>query len=709
VRSSPQKIAILGGGVGAMAAAFALTDQPGWQDRYTITVYQLGWRLGGKGASGRNAALGYRIEEHGLHVWLGFYENAFRLIQRCYDELDRPAGTPLATWRDAFTPHTFVVFQERINGTWQATPVEFPTNARVPGQSGDAPRPWEYLPRLLEWMLAIFRTTPHYAERGALHTAHAVSTQPSWWDHAAAVIGQPLQAIGEGAAGLALEAAHTLASPLDVRARALPRPRLDAISWLVQRFIRWLRDRFTAGISGDPTLRHAFIQLDIAAAVIAGMIADDVISRGFDAIDDRDLRDWLIAHGAAPDLSVDSAWVRAAYDLVFGFRGGDPRRPAVGAGTALRGTLRMLLDYRGAIMYKMQAGMGDVVFAPLYEVLRRRGVEFAFFHRVTALRPAPDGRTIEQIEIARQATPRGGRYDPLITVNGLPCWPSAPRDDQLLEGPRLRAARVNLESAWCPWPDVARITLTRGRDFDLVILGISLGALRAICADLAAQKREWAEMLERVQTCRTQAAQIWLRPPLRQLGWDRPPISGAYVEPLDTWADMSHLIDREAWSTADRPGTIAYFCGPMEDDPAEPPPFSDPTYPERQAELVKEHLRTFLAEHVLHLMPGAARADTHTFDWDLLIDPAGRTGADRLAAQFWRANIDPSERYVLSVPGSVRFRLPSDRSGYANLYLAGDWTRNGLNAGCVEAAVISGLQVSRAISGAPAHIVGETD
>jgi uncharacterized protein with NAD-binding domain and iron-sulfur cluster len=36
-------------------------------------------------------------------------------------------------------------------------------------------------------------------------------------------------------------------------------------------------------------------------------------------------------------------------------------------------------------MYKMQAGMGDVVFTPLFEVLRRRGVRFRFFHAVTCL------------------------------------------------------------------------------------------------------------------------------------------------------------------------------------------------------------------------------------------------------------------------------------------------------------------------------------
>jgi uncharacterized protein with NAD-binding domain and iron-sulfur cluster len=49
-----KKIAILGTGVGAMATAFELTSVPGWQEKYEITVYQQGWRMGGKGASGRN-------------------------------------------------------------------------------------------------------------------------------------------------------------------------------------------------------------------------------------------------------------------------------------------------------------------------------------------------------------------------------------------------------------------------------------------------------------------------------------------------------------------------------------------------------------------------------------------------------------------------------------------------------------------------------
>ena len=47
-----KKIAVLGGGVGSMTAAFEITESPGWEEKYDITVYQLGWRLGGKGAKG---------------------------------------------------------------------------------------------------------------------------------------------------------------------------------------------------------------------------------------------------------------------------------------------------------------------------------------------------------------------------------------------------------------------------------------------------------------------------------------------------------------------------------------------------------------------------------------------------------------------------------------------------------------------------------
>src|SRR2546425_4501635 len=46
-----EKVAVLGGGPAAITAAFELTAAPELRDRFEVTVYQLGWRLGGKCAS----------------------------------------------------------------------------------------------------------------------------------------------------------------------------------------------------------------------------------------------------------------------------------------------------------------------------------------------------------------------------------------------------------------------------------------------------------------------------------------------------------------------------------------------------------------------------------------------------------------------------------------------------------------------------------
>jgi hypothetical protein len=48
---------------------------------------------------------------------------------------------------------------------------------------------------------------------------------------------------------------------------------------------------------------------------------------------------------------------------------------------------------------------------------------------------------------------------------------------------------------------------------------------------------------------------------------------------------------------------------------------------------------------------------------------------------------------------SDRYRLRPDESGCDNLFLAGDWTDCGFNAGCIEAAVRSFLQAANAVLG----------
>src|SRR6185436_13369510 len=113
----PIRVAIVGGGCAAMTAALELT-RPEQEGRFAVTVYQMGWRLGGKGASGRGPH--DRIEEHGLHLWMGFYENAFLLMRQCYEEAQRdPATCRIATWRDAFTPDPWNGVADRTrDGRW---------------------------------------------------------------------------------------------------------------------------------------------------------------------------------------------------------------------------------------------------------------------------------------------------------------------------------------------------------------------------------------------------------------------------------------------------------------------------------------------------------------------------------------------------------------------------------------------------------------
>ena len=80
-----------------------------------------------------------------------------------------------------------------------------------------------------------------------------------------------------------------------------------------------------------------------------------------------------------------------------------------------------------------------------------------------------------------------------------------------------------------------------------------------------------------------------------------------------------------------------------------------------------------------------------------------------MVAKYVRANSLPAGAYVLTPPGTVDKRMRTDESGISNLFLAGDWVRNGADTGSFENAVMSGLQCSRAICGHPRRIAGESD
>ena len=683
-----QKIAILGGGAGSLAAAHYLSTPPGWRERYEITVYQQGWRLGGKGASGRNAQLGQRIEEHGLHIWFGFYANAFAMIREVYAELGRPAGTPLASWDEAFRPHDYLALAEPVGDAWRPWHLVLPRRPGEPGTGSDPVTPWQMTLEALTWLRR------WQSELGAL-TPHAAPPAP----------GATFDALLAQARALPLDArAHTYAD----HARLLHT--LQGIEGEV-------RTSSSAALVDDDQTRRTLIGIHIGITLMRGMLADGVFTRGFDAINDLDLRAWLRKHGGHPELCVNSAPVAAMYSQLFAFEDGDPARPNIEAGTALRWMMRMSFAYRGSVLYRMQAGMGDAVFAPMYELLRRRGVRFEFFHRVEEILPQ-DG-AIGAIRMSRQATVPSGDYQPLVAVKDLPCWPSAPDYAQLdpAQAAALREHAIDLESYWSDWTEryrqafgseLPQRTLLRGLDFDQVVLGLSVASLPLVAPAVLAASPALRATATALRTVVTQACQVWLDHDTRDLGWTHAPdgeepILTNFSQPYDTWAAMSQVLPGEDWPPASTPRSVQYFCGAMA--LADMPLQSDTGYPARAAAQAKQHAVELLRDRIGALWSAAGAG----FPWHWLVDPLQADGVARIDRQYSRANVDPSERYVLSCAGSSASRLETTGAGLSNLFLAGDWLRTGLDSGCVEAAVMGGMQAARAIGGYPASIPGDSD
>jgi uncharacterized protein with NAD-binding domain and iron-sulfur cluster len=447
-----------------------------------------------------------------------------------------------------------------------------------------------------------------------------------------------------------------------------------------------------------PDHRRLWLLLSLLTATVRGLIADGLITdpRGFRAINDEEYLAWVGRHGAHPDVA-QFPLVRGMYDMVFGYPGGDFDSPAFAAGLAVMFTGVALFQYKGAFFWKMTAGMGDVVIAPIYQALRRRGVTFEFFHRIDALHLDDAHQFVDAVTMGRQVALAGHveHYEPLTAVDGLPVFPAAPLAGQIVQ----RDGLAGLESHFGNHDDVETRVLRRGVDFDSVVLAVSLGMLPIVAAEPIADRADWRLLVDNVKTVATQSLQIWLRRAETELGWHRPgAVTSGYVSPFDTWASMPQTLWAENWPADDAPLTVAYFCGAFDAEW----PVADPVgYLADCRRRVLDNAVHHLDRHLGLYLPGAVKPAG--FDWELLCGTDGQRGAAALATQHVSVNVDPSDRYVLSVPGSDRYRLRPDESGYENLVLAGDWTDCGMNAGCIEAAVMSGLQAANALLGHGRH------
>jgi uncharacterized protein with NAD-binding domain and iron-sulfur cluster len=720
-----RRIAILGGGPAAISAAWALTHPENPEaSRNDVTIYTIGWRLGGKGACGRLPD--GRILEHGLHVWGGFYENAFRMMRDLYATMNRPPDAPLSSCfpdpsnpsrSSAYTPVNEAYFREEIQGqdrNWTIDFSEYAGSDRLPGTDDAVVKPLDYY--IVEALDLLTKQV-----EAAMKDVHAPEFLVLPIEAFDALLSQIENEVAKSTPGANPAASHPhglLQLAKHLASIILPRGVFqedsarahDLLIELLDQAKALLGDALRPVLDDQDDLRHLWFFADIALTLIRGVLRDNVLAEGVGVIEDRDFADWMTEHGLS-DYSRQSVTIKGFYDYLFAYRNGNPSKPVLSAGSGLLHFVRMFMTYNQAIFWKMSSGMGDAVFAPAYDVLRARGVKFQFFSDVRQLRPSADRTSIAEIEIGVQLRLAEGRteYAPLIADSGgLSCWPSDPLFAQLNaeDVRRFQAGNFSLEAPSPDWQPSAMQTLELGRDFDEAILAITLEPLRTICAPLAAGSdaaaKQWSRILQSGQTVATLAGQIWLDGTWPELhGSPATAVGTHFPQQQSSWLDMSQVLDREGWGP-NGPRSLIYLCGYMPDDTGQ---WSQPRQ-DAATDAAAANTKAWLPSS-MHLALPAMDAGT-SFRWDLLHDDSGASGPARFQAQYWRANISGPERYVLTLPGGNAFRPFQARTGLAHLYAAGDWCFTGL-AGCVEGAVVSGLQAARAISGYPNLIVGEVD
>src|SRR5262249_12907545 len=162
-------------------------------------------------------------------------------------------------------------------------------------------------------------------------------------------------------------------------------------------------------------------------------------------------------------------------------------------------------------------------------------------------------------------------------------------------------------------------------------------------------------------------------PDLAGLGWAAlrqwPPAMDAAPEPYSVWADCSPVLAREKWPAGSAPRGVFYFCGPWKNDlTAQPSTHSE--VPALALQQVASGAVNWPKRSGGYMCPLAkAPANPAGLDWAVLHAPENRHGVERMAAQYLRPNVDPTECCETSLPNTTRLRLKADESGFENLVL----------------------------------------
>lgn len=583
---SREKVVIVGGGIAGLTCAFHLSKTPALRERFEVELLEAEAVPGGKLASTRDPEAGWRSLEHGLHVWFGFYDNAFGLVREVYDRWDKPADCPFESWRDAFRPHSFTPMGSRIAGEVGWVPVRWPTNADVPGDGNLNRTGWGAITQAL----GVFRA----AVRGLLLKAGVPlpKMRRGWSPSRIPLLDRAFEGLAVG----------------DVRGLRRALKRLD-------RRMRPLVEPFRRDTVDAHTL---WSLLEVGVAFFLGLLDERWgVYRDWDLsrLDDMDLREWLVAAGGDEDVVAAWGGLKAVYDTTFQVREG---KADFAAGVAARVILRICTQYNGAVLYHLNAGMGEVLISPLWEVLERQGVRLRSGTRLVGLN-----------EVQTSTVDRA-----LLDHAGLRVW-----NENAAPGPPTNEALL----------------------WDQLVLAVPVPAHKAEAwlQPLLSDDR-FKAMVDAPNLVATEAAQVWMPQTHAELGWtrDAPALVG-WPRPMSIWADMSHLLALSETGA----GSLHYFCG-------------------------------------------AASGRDWQVQLDRRLGAVWPEGNWREGESYHRVNDQGSQLVVGSPAGAVRRRMGPE-SGIDRIWLAGAWTHNGIDASCVEGAVMSGMRAARALSGEDLPVVGE--
>jgi uncharacterized protein with NAD-binding domain and iron-sulfur cluster len=691
--SPKRKIAILGAGPAGLTAAIALTDTPELREKHEVTIYQMGWRAGGKFGTGRVPPHNW-VNLNGTHYLFGGYANGLATVRHVFEELNRLGDMSYGTFEDNLIPINFLVFKHEWKGRIVDWRILMPSNRVAPGSPGVWLPIIDYLQMAVKGVFSeIFGwralnaiqwpgASPPKGKRGPI--GRLLGRLRTWLQPVVQFIGTAilwgLVALGDALFGR--------------------RGALRSTAWWMKFWRgvwRGVLTPFKGWLLGAYRL---WIMVDNVTTTIIGLVADEVDVYGLESIDRWDYREWLCRHGGSEEL-VNCALVLSWYSAVASYDRGDRSKPLLAAGVSVRALTRANLAYKGAFAYSPHEEVGESVVGPMYRLLRHRGVQFKFFHRIWNLEPSADGTTIARVEVERQVELVGGDpagYEPLIPLEreGKPplmAWPDSPKWELIAT---QEARGHDLDSFYSDWKGGKRFFLEHGTDYDDLVFAMPVGVVPFHCRDLLDAHPSWRALTEHVRGTETQSLRLWLTPDLAGLGFPYPlPIVSLQTWPLTTWEDNSNLLPNERWPAEKQPHSIASIYGPLL-CPQFPPGPDDAEYPKRQNEVAAEHAKRFLETDIANLWPKAT-------------SPTNPNGIDEVLVvdRMWRSNAGPIERYTLALPGATRHRFAADESSYSNLIVAGDWTRNGSYIGTADGAVMSGLMASRRLCGHPRALIGE--